>query len=313
MVGLRPMLLAVLLCLPAWAAGQNARYQRYIETYKDMAVEQMLLHGVPASITLAQGLLESGAGSSTLAVKANNHFGIKCGGTWSGPYMLRDDDERNEKFRVYESPRQSYEDHSLFLKSRPRYAGLFALRRTDYKGWARGLKQAGYATNPRYADNLIALIETYGLDRYDHVKRMPARGNDAALNATSILPSQAASGGRGDELRIRRCNGNYYVVARAGDTFASLAREMGVSERRLRKYNEMGRRQQLQAGDVVFMEKKRKKAAASLKGRYHTVAAGESMHSIAQTYAVRMKTLYELNGLDARRAVRVGDRLLLRK
>lgn len=304
---------AWLLCWPLWAVAQNTHYERYIETYKDIAVEQMLLHGVPASITLAQGLLESGAGRSTLAVKANNHFGIKCGGSWDGPYILRDDDYKNEKFRVYDSPRQSYEDHSLFLRSRQRYAFLFSLKRTDYKGWAHGLKKAGYATNPRYAYNLIDIIERYGLARFDRVKKLTASGSGRPQASVKSRTARQEAAAAALALRIGRCNGNYYVVARAGDTYASVARETGVKERKLRKYNEAAPGQELRVGDIVFLEKKSAKADPSLKGVRHTVKAGESMHRIAQTYAVRMETLYKINRLPADHVPQVGERILIRK
>ena len=145
------------------AQRRNARYVEYINKYSDLAVEQMKLHKIPASITLAQGLLESGAGNSQLARKSNNHFGIKCGGSWRGRSVRHDDDARNECFRAYKHPRESYEDHSDFLKRGARYAFLFKLDITDYKGWARGLKKAGYATDPSYANRLITIIEDYDL------------------------------------------------------------------------------------------------------------------------------------------------------
>ena len=147
--------------------GQKTLYERYIDQYSSMAVDQMRRYGIPASITLAQGLFESAAGTSALAVKGKNHFGIKCGGQWHGRYMLVNDDAPNERFRVYRSVQQSYEDHSKFLKNNARYASLFKLSPTDYEGWARGLKKAGYATNPRYANSLIEIIEKYSLYVYD--------------------------------------------------------------------------------------------------------------------------------------------------
>ena len=149
------------------AQKRNARYVEYINKYSDLAVEQMKLHKIPASITLAQGLLESGAGYSQLARKSNNHFGIKCGGSWRGRTVRHDDDARNECFRAYKHPRDSYEDHSDFLRRGARYAFLFKLDITDYKGWARGLKKAGYATDPSYANRLITIIEDYDLYKYD--------------------------------------------------------------------------------------------------------------------------------------------------
>lgn len=141
----------------------------YIEQFKAIAVEEMIKSGIPASITLAQGLLESASGNSTLATEANNHFGIKCNVDWTGPTILKDDDAAGECFRVYENAEQSYRDHSEFLK-RTRYSSLFQLDRNDYKGWAYGLKRAGYATNPKYADLLIDLIQRYGLDQFDRAE-----------------------------------------------------------------------------------------------------------------------------------------------
>ena len=147
----------------------NSAYQQYIDQYKDLAIEQMKRYGIPASITLAQGVFESGAGRSALAKNGNNHFGIKCHG-WQGRKQYADDDARNECFRAYETVYDSFEDHSRFLANSKRYSPLFRLKTTDYHGWARGLKECGYATNPRYADKLIDLIELYKLNKYDHAR-----------------------------------------------------------------------------------------------------------------------------------------------
>ena len=163
------LLLIVCSSLPLMAQRTNQAYWTYIDKYKDWAIEQMKNYRIPASITLAQGLLESNAGRSTLATEANNHFGIKCGGSWTGPYVLRNDDAPNEKFRKYRSARESFIDHSVFLQGR-RYQGLYSLRITDYRGWARGLKAAGYATSPTYAESLIRIIEMYGLSQFDSGK-----------------------------------------------------------------------------------------------------------------------------------------------
>lgn len=292
-----------LLLVSLFAKAQTGLYEQYIEQYKGLAIQQMNRHGIPASITLAQGLLESGAGTSLLAQKANNHFGIKVGGTWTGPYMLRDDDSRGEKFRVYASPEHSYEDHSLFLTTRPRYASLFRLDKTDYKGWAHGLKAAGYATNPRYAHSLISIIERYDLSRFD--------GAGAAARAT-YSPASPAPAAAVAAMDVKCCNDVLYVVAREGDSFASLSGRLGIKEKKLRRYNEVGDDYTLARGDVVFIEKKKTKAAPALEGKYHTVAAGESLHSISQRYALRLSALYGLNELPADYAVKVGDRLRLR-
>jgi len=272
----------------------------------------MLLHGIPASITLAQGLLESGAGSSRLALQANNHFGIKCGGGWTGPYILCHDDAPDEKFRVYKSPRHSYEDHSRFLCSNRRYAFLFTLKRTDYKGWAIGLKKAGYATNPHYANSLIAIIERYELDKFDRVKKLSGSNSTHSQSSVATRTERQMAAIAALALRVRKCNDNYYVIARAGDTYASVAKETGVKEKRLRKYNEVGSYQELQEGDIVYLEKKHARAHSSLKGKWHTVVPGESMHSISQRYGMSMHTLYKINKLPADHYLRVGERLLIR-
>ncbi len=295
---IRKIFVLLALSLPAALFAQrNGAYEAYIERYKDMAVEQMHRHRIPASITLAQALLESGAGRSRLAVEANNHFGIKCGGRWDGRYILENDDALGEKFRVYNSPRESYEDHSLFLK-KPRYAALFSLKLTDYKGWAHGLKSAGYATNPRYAQLLIKIIEEYDLTKYDGVGRHWRKTTDG----------ESRVGG----YQVRRCNQSLYLIARSGDTFASIGKQMGISARKLRRYNEVGRDYVLSAGDVVYLEKKRSKADRSFKGKWHTVADGQSLYTIAQLYGVRLKTLYKLNGLPDTYRAEVGDRIRIR-
>lgn len=276
---------------------QNSVYWEYIHKYKDIAVEQMLKHNIPASITLAQGLLESGAGRSTLATKGNNHFGIKCH-DWTGASMRRDDDAKNECFRVYDNARQGYEDHSKFLK-RPRYSALFELKRTDYKGWAKGLKACGYATNPQYAHRLIDIIETYRLYDYDKAKtydRFKARHEGALADA---------EGGHIIDYR----NKNYYVVARDGDTFASIGSEYGVSARKLARYNERGKKDRLSKGDIVYLKKKRSSAEKKYKKKPHVVAVGESMYSIAQKYGIRLKSLYKKNKLSPDYTPRVGDEL----
>ena len=161
------LLLSLFAFLTVQGQSRNKQYEDYIKKYRDIAVEEMKRYHIPASITLAQGLLESGAGYGTLARKSNNHFGIKCGSDWRGKTVKHDDDARNECFRVYKDPKDSYRDHSKFLAGKQRYAFLFDLKITDYKGWARGLKKAGYATNPRYAHQLIDIIQRYNLDKYD--------------------------------------------------------------------------------------------------------------------------------------------------
>lgn len=278
----------------------NSTYQSYIDQYKDLAIEQMLRYNIPASITLAQGLFESAAGRSNLTRSGNNHFGIKCHG-WTGKRTYHDDDAAGECFRAYDNARQSYEDHSRFLATQSRYARLFNLKRTDYRGWARGLKQCGYATNPQYASKLTQIIELYGLNKYD---RATTYDRFIAKHASEESP-----GPDGVRYVIKAYNDNYYVIAKKGETFKSLGKELGISGRKLAKYNERDKRETLDDGDVIYLKKKRNKAERNFKNRPHTVKAGESMYSIAQKYGIRLKSLYKKNRLSPDYNIRVGDKL----
>ena len=285
--------------LPVSAADLvwSKQYQDYFERYREVAIEQMVMHRIPASITLAQGVLESAAGRSELAVKGNNHFGIKCNG-WTGRKTYHDDDERNECFRAYGSAYESYEDHSRFLMGSPRYQKLFQLKLTDYKGWAKGLKACGYATSPTYAKKLIQIIELYELYQYDKVK-----------DFDKFRVNQVR---RGILRQVYMFNKNYYVLARRGDTFRTIAADVDVSYRKLAKYNERDKDDTLEEGERVWLKKKRKNAPKEYRGRFHTVAAGESMYTISQRYGIRLKNLYKLNDLTPDYVIQVGDRLKLR-
>ena len=280
----------------------NERYQQYIDLYKDIAIEEMHRWKIPASITLAQGIFESGAGQSELAVKGNNHFGIKCHG-WNGRKVYHDDDSRNECFRAYNSVYESYEDHSRFLANGQRYRSLFNLKITDYKGWARGLKAAGYATNPAYADKLIELIQLYKLYEFDNAKTvdrfMVEHTKDHGVKGVSLHP-------------IKIFNKNYYLVARRGDSFQSIGQEIGISYRKIAKYNERNHRDRLTEGEVIWLKKKQKKAPKDYKGRLHYVRQGESMYSIAQSYGIRLKSLYKMNHMSPDDDLHIGQGLKLR-
>lgn len=297
------------LCCIAATTGANAQTQTknrafldYIEKYKDIAIEQMDRHGIPASITLAQGLLESGAGSSSLAQRSNNHFGIKCGGTWLGPTTTHFDDGRNECFRVYESVRDSYEDHSQFLH-KERYMRLFRLNVTDYKGWARGLKSCGYATSPTYAERLINIIELYELNRFDRDK-----------NARYILPERTPVPEVVLNIHpIHKNNGILCIVANAKDTWESLAKEMAVSKNKLLKYNEAYDGMPITPGEYIYLGKKQSKAAKEYGGNYwHHVQKGESMYSISQKYGISLKKLYKMNFKNVDYTPVYGDLLKVR-
>lgn len=301
---MRRFILIIALGLVTTAGAQmhwNQRYQQYIDQYKDIAIEEMKKWGIPASITLAQGIFESGAGQSELALKGNNHFGIKCHG-WQGRTIYHDDDHRGECFRAYSSPYESYEDHSRFLANSQRYRSLFSLKKTDYQGWARGLKAAGYATNPRYANQLIELIQLYRLYQYDS-----AKDYDHFLSEhTKDRPVQ------GKQLHpIKMYNKNYYVYARRGDTFRLLGEETGISYRKLAKYNERHKNDPLREGEIVWLKKKQKRAPKDYKDHLYYVRQGDSMYSIAQKYGIRVKSLYRLNRLRPDYELHVGDALRL--
>ena len=302
---MRKFFISIALFLSLTASAQiqwNQTYQEYFNQYKDIAIEQMKKYHIPASITLAQGVFESGAGRSELATMGNAHFGIKCNG-WTGRKVYHDDDARNECFRAYNSAYESYEDHSKFLSGSQRYRQLFNLDITDYKGWARGLKAAGYATNPQYANKLIEIIQLYKLYQYDtqksYDKFMAEHSKDKPVNQAPLH-------------LIKIFNKNYYVIARRGDTFKTLAEEIGISYKKLAKYNERDRRDQLEEGEIIWLKKKQKKAPKDYEERLHYVRQGESMYSIAQKYGIRLKNLYKMNHLKADYQIRVGEPLRLR-
>lgn len=274
------------------AVQRSSAYEKYIREYCEIAMREMQHHKIPASITLAQGLLESGAGRTELARNARNHFGIKCAGDWKGRRTYHDDDARNECFRSYRSVADSYEDHSRFLQ-RSRYASLFELKITDYKGWARGLKACGYATDPQYASKLIRLIEDYDLARYDRL----------------VLASGKGHLYTGDH-DLFRFNGLLYTVALGGDDVASLAKEFKLSARKLRKYNDFPDGHRLRAGDLVYLCPKKRKPAKQY--RFHIVADGDSWHSISQKYGIRLQSLVKRNPQAAGVRLRPGDRVRLR-
>lgn len=275
----------------------NRTYQEYFDTYGDVAIEQMKKYGIPASVTLAQGVLESGAGRSELARKGNNHFGIKCNG-WTGRRTYHDDDALQECFRAYDTAYDSYVDHSLFLSGSQRYRSLFQLKKTDYKGWARGLKACGYATSPTYASRLIEIIELYKLYQYD-----TAKGFDKF---------QERQVQQGDLRHVQQFNKNYYIVVRRGDTFESIAVDVNISASRLARFNERDKGDRLEEGEFVWLKKKRSNAPKDYKGYVYKVVQGDSMYSIAQRFGIRLKSLYKMNGLQPDYVLKVGDSLRIR-
>jgi LysM repeat protein len=284
------------------AVSQSARMTRteYFERYGELAVHEMHRSGVPASITLAQGALESGDGNSTLARNANNHFGIKCHEDWNGKKTYHDDDAKNECFRKYASVEDSYKDHSDYLKSKSRYAFLFDLEATDYKGWARGLKKAGYATSPTYAESLIRIIEEFRLTAYD---KMPPGGTHAKSST-----KQAAG-------RINRAisekNRVKYILVVEGDTYGSLTAMLGKLDWELPSYNDGTVKDSLKPGQVLYIQPKRSKAQAGMNT--HTVQAGESLYDVSQLYAVKLEKLRYMNHMAPGDEPEPGTVLALRK
>ena len=315
------VLLFALALLPLRA--DDAR-SRYIAKYKDIAVEQMLSSGVPASITLAQGCLESGNGTSKLATQANNHFGIKCRG-WNGPSILHDDDLKGECFRSYSSAEQSFQDHSDFLRYNDRYGFLFDLDPEDYKAWARGLKKAGYATDPAYPEKLIKIIEDYELYRYDKVSSATSDGRREALS----LPPSPSRLERSSEVEaplhfkprsvgsvtidytFYERHGVLYIVANGTETYASLARQFNLFRREIMRYNDVKRDGVIPAGKIVYLQAKRNQSTKDLAK--HVVAEGETMASISQRFAVKLKNLYKFNNMKPGSEPAPGSIISLRK
>ena len=274
----------------------------YVENYKDMAVDQMRRYRIPASITLAQGICESGAGRSQLAREAHNHFGIKVSSGWTGPSIVVADDRPNDRFRVYKTDAESFEDHSKFLRNNQRYRSLFDLKLTDYKGWAHGLKRCGYATNPNYGPMLIGIIERYNLSQFDSY-------SSGRYHSKKGDPSESLFFQQHIVYKVNKC---YLVIANSSDTWESVSKETGVKVRKLLKYNERPKGSRLQAGDIVYLTKKRTKGDKSLKLTPHRVQPGESMYDIAQRYGIRLKNLYKLNALSPEYVAQVGDLIWLR-
>lgn len=318
----------VLSCLSValWAQSKNATYEAYIDEYRQVAIEQQRKHGIPASITMAQAILESAAGQSELATKANNHFGIKCTSDWPGKTYKYNDNRHNECFRKYAEVADSYEDHSLFLK-RKRYESLFALSMGDYKNWAYGLKACGYATDPKYPEKLIRLIELYDLNKLTFDKTIVRSDSDskkklfiddegteiAFLEQEKVedypMPPM-------EELQLFHNhrsgyrNGVRYIVAGPNETFASLALFLNMYERTLRKYNDALDTRELREGDIVYIYPKKNRAEKRYP--YCYFRGEDTAWDIAQKYGIKLKSLYKLNVIPYGTPLTTHQRLDLR-
>ena len=286
---MRIFILTTLSLLLQFAFAQKQTPTDYIEKYKELAIIEMHRSRVPASITLAQGILESNSGNSRLARYANNHFGIKCKGNWTGNVIYADDDAPDECFRAYESVLASFQDHSEFLRRNWRYHPLFELEQTDYKGWSDGLRKAGYATNPQYGDILISLIERYKLAHYD-LADLPGTGLPPLVSGPNI-------------------NGVPIKTVEAGESVESIAKDNYVKERHIRKWNDLEDGAEVSEGDVVFLKPKRRRGSAPT----HLVEAGETMHTISQKYGIKLKQLYRKNRMELGSEPVAGEELYMQK
>lgn len=270
------------------AFGQEISRKEYIEKYSSLAVKQMHQYKIPASITLAQGILESNNGNSRLATKANNHFGIKCHG-WEGKKIFADDDKKNECFRNYKNVLESFVDHSLFLNKYSRYEFLFEYKITDYKSWAKGLKKAGYATNNKYPELLIKIIEENKLYQFDSKK----------------IDKNLISGKRNIFMHPNKIK---YVISQNQETYETIAKSLNIKLKQILKYNDDNNQSILNVGTKVFIQPKRNRS----KQRIHVVNNGEDLRTISQTYGIKMKSLKKRNQLILKKSLNNGDKLRLR-
>ena len=278
--------------------------KEYVDQWKNVAVEQMLAYKIPASITMAQAILESGSGNSALALKANNHFGIKCHG-WKGKEMYKDDDAKDECFRAYQTAEESFKDHSLFLEKNSRYDFLFMYEQSDYKSWAKGLKKAGYATNPKYPRLLIDIIEKYNLQELDQ------------LNQTLISPEEVIALSVNKKSVSKRTikmhqKGVKYIEVKKGDTFYSIGQEIGLTLMQLNRYNDFGNKKDfLNVGDFVYVQPKKRRNIFK-KEEIH-IERSISMNQLAQLYAINVKSIKRLNKItDNEMTFSKGEKITLR-
>jgi len=306
-------LIYLALFLSYFSAFSQITSQQYIKKYNALAIKEMKRTKIPASITLAQALLESGNGNSKLARKGNNHFGIKCHSTWKGKTIHIDDDKKHECFRKYNNVYDSYIDHSNFLARGRRYQFLFDYKTTDYKKWAKGLKKAGYATSKTYATRLIKIIEDYKLYQYDsgNIKK-----EEAIAHKTKKSHKKKKSRYTKEEYaiqlgrKIKEINNVKYIEAKKGDSYAKLTKEFNMLRFELYKYNDLKKGAKLQLKERVYLQPKRNKAE---KGKsFHIAKPGDTAYSISQQYAVKLKKILKRNHLSINDKIKVGTKIKLR-
>ncbi|MEG2240258.1 MAG: glucosaminidase domain-containing protein [Alistipes sp.] len=310
-------------------AQTRATREEYIDRYKTIAIAHMERYGIPASITMAQGILESDCGNSRLSTEGNNHFGIKCKRNWTGDKIYHDDDAKGECFRQYPSAEASYLDHAQFLDEQPRYDSLFAYSSTDYKSWARGLKAAGYATAPDYAQRLVKIIEEsnlYLLDQENGGRLYATRHTSMQENPEkwfadgSSVTATAGTAVDPDNYRVTinahngyniySTNNVHYVLAKENDTFENIGRNFRLSPRNLRKFNDLKKEAQPMTGEVVYIERKKKKWEGN--ALLHTAREGETAYAVGQSYAIRTRSIEKLNKLDDKSVLMQGQKIKIR-
>jgi LysM repeat protein len=312
---------ALVLSLALSANSDRILRNQYIDMWKEEAVYQMAAHKIPASIKLAQAIIESGDGNSKLARTANNHFGIKCHSDWQGEKVYHDDDAKGECFRKYTDARQSFDDHSVFLK-RPRYSSLFDLKINDYKGWAQGLKDCGYATSPTYAAQLIKVIEENNLAQYDEEglkfikKGTLPEGRESQSGPIAIAEKPKTKGPKEEATTIKlgsarnvslSKNGIKYTVAKPDDTVAGLAHDLDMMPWQIKKYNDIDDNYRFKAEETIYLQPKKRKA----KVNHHIVKEGETLWKISQEHGIRLKSIYKFNGLATGSVLQQGQKIYL--
>ena len=278
--------------------------KEYVDQWKNVAVEQMLAYKIPASITMAQAILESGSGNSALALKANNHFGIKCHG-WKGKEMYKDDDAKDECFRAYQTAAESFKDHSLFLEKNSRYDFLFMYEQSDYKSWAKGLKKAGYATNPKYPRLLIDIIEKYNLQELDQL-------NQPLISPEEVIALSVNKKSVSKRTIKMHQKGVKYIEVKKGDTFYSIGQEIGLTLMQLNRYNDFGNKKDfLNVGDFVYVQPKKRRNIFK-KEEIH-IERSISMNQLAQLYAINVKSIKRLNKItENEMTFSKGEKITLR-
>ncbi|MGA3014743.1 MAG: glucosaminidase domain-containing protein [Bacteroidales bacterium] len=301
-----------ILPLNAQNSGYDEAAKTYIQAYKDLAIREMLQYRIPASIILAQGLYESNAGRSLLSKEANNHFGIKCHKEWTGLTFRQDDETKNECFRKYDSPEESFRDHSVYLSTQDRYKPLFRLDITDYKGWAKGLKSCGYATNPQYSEHLIKSIEDYNLNRFDvadlsfvNDSMQPAKDSFKTISQNNKYEYFAEGPG---QRSVYLNNGLQFTIVRKNDNIKNVAKAFHVSEKKIRKFNDMKNDTPLVTGQMVYLEPKKRNGAVPS----HYAKRGESLYTISQLYGIELSRLYKINKYKQGHQIKAGQKILLR-